>query len=123
MKTKKNFSYNSDRIPITVETPPVRWLDYETEAMCRKNNILPYIETIRDTIYKIYEGVKSVKVELVEDLSSDRGQIDFEIHITGEPARILEDEERFYSLFFQEVPKNKQKFFVFSYRVYSHESY
>lgn len=103
------------------ESSPELRLDYETEVMCRRNNILPYIETIRDTIYKTYEGVKFVKIQLAEDLSPDYDGIDFEIHIRGEPARILEDEERFYFLFFQKVPKNKQKFFVFTYRVYNHE--
>lgn len=93
-------------------------LDEKTKDMCRKHGLLPYIRQIRNRIYDTYQGVSSVEQEGTEDPEiPDCEKVCFEIHLTGEPTQILEDEEKFYAFFFKEVPKEKQQFFTFTYCV------
>ncbi len=91
-------------------------LDKETEDMCLKYDLLPYIEKIRSGIYEAYHNVVAVKQERTEDPEiEDYEKVCFEIHLSGESAQILEDEEKFYTIFFKEIPEDKQEFFTFTY--------
>ncbi|MBC8228189.1 hypothetical protein H8E77_01415 [bacterium] len=93
-------------------------LDSESQNICLKNNLLPYIKQVHDTIYETYGGVSFVEPKLIEDSEIPNYQkICFEIHLTGEPVQILKDEEKFYVLFLEKVPEEKQHFFTFTYRV------
>ena len=93
-------------------------LDSKAKNMCLKNNLLLYIKPIYDAIHEAYKGVDSVEIELTEDPEiPNYEKICFVIHLTGEPTRILTDEEKLYVLFFKRIPEDKQHFFVFTYRV------
>ena len=97
-----------------METPS--GLDKETEDMCLKYGLIPYIGKIRSRINEAYHNVTSVKLERTEDPEiEDYEKVCFEIHLSGESAQILEDEERFYAIFFKEIPEDKQEFFTFTY--------
>ena len=93
-------------------------LDSKAKNMCLKNDLLLYIKPIYDTIYEAHKGVDSVEVELVEDPEiPNYEKMCFEIHLTGEPTQILEDEKTLYTLFFEKIPEDKEHFFVFTYRI------
>ncbi len=93
-------------------------LEPETQSMCLKNNLLLYIKQLRNMVYETFRDVRFIETKLVKDPEiSDYEKICFEIHLKGEPTQILEDEETFYALFYEEVPKEKQLFFTFTYRV------
>jgi len=93
-------------------------LDSESSSIFLENNLFQYIKQVHNTIYETYRGVSFVETKLIEDpeIPNDP-KICFEIHLTGEPVQILEDEEKFYVLFFEEVPGEKQHFFTFTYQV------
>lgn len=93
-------------------------LDSESQNICLENNLLPYIKQVHDTIYETYRSVSFVEPKLIEDPETPNyKKICFEIHLTGKPVQILEDEEKFYILFLEEVPEEKQHFFTITYRV------
>ena len=86
--------------------------------MCLKNNLLPHIKQLHNMVHETFRDVRFIETKLVKDPEiSDYEKKCFEIHLKGEPVQILEDEETFYALFYEEVPKEKQHFFTFTYRV------
>ena len=92
-------------------------LDEETRDMCLENNILQYVERIDTAICRTYEDVNSIKHRLIRDPDApDQRRLRFEIHLTGDPTKILEDEKKLYMIFFREIPEEKQDLFTFTYR-------
>jgi len=103
-------------------TEPASDLDKETEDMCLKHDLLPYIGEIRSSIYETYHNVISVEPKRTEDPEiEDYEKVCFEIHLSGESAQILQDKRKFYTIFFKEVPKEKQEFFTFTHCILKHE--
>ena len=99
-------------------TEPSSDLDKETEDMCLKHDLLPYIGEIRSRIYETYHNVISVEPKRTEDPEiEDYEKVCFDIHLSGESAQILKDEEKFYAIFFKEIPEDKQEFFTFTYYI------
>ena len=93
-------------------------LDEETKDMCLRHDLLPHIEKIRSGIYETYHNVISVKQERTEDPEiEDYEKVCFEICLSGESTQILDDEEKFYTIFFREIPEDKQEFFTFTYAI------
>ena len=93
-------------------------LDQETLRVCKENGLLEYIDPLNDKIHEIYHNVIQIKhrVSVLPD-TPEREVVRFEIHLSGAPARILADEKEFRSVFYEQVPEDKQDFFSFTYSV------
>jgi len=93
-------------------------LDQETLQVCQKNGLLEYIDLLNDEIHKIYHNVTQIRhrILMLPDMS-EHEIVRFEIHLSGAPAQILADEKEFRSIFFEQVPEDKQDFFSFTYSV------
>ncbi len=93
-------------------------LDQETLRVCTENGLLEYIDPLDDKIHEIYHDVIEIRhrVLALPD-TPEREVVRFEIHLSGTPTQILADEKEFRSVFFEQVPEDKQDFFSLTYSV------
>lgn len=81
-------------------------------------SLVPYIDKIINLIHDSYHNIVSINQEVVEDPEiPDYLKICFEINLLGKSNRILEDEEKFYALFFKTIPEEQQQFFTITYNI------
>ncbi len=81
-------------------------------------SLAPYIDKIINLIRDSYHSIVSIKQEIVEDPEiPNYRKICFEINLLGKSDKILEDEEKFYDLFFKIIPEEQQQFFTFTYSI------
>jgi hypothetical protein len=98
-------------------------LDMETEDMCQRNGLMPYINLLDRKIHEIYPNVKDIRHRrLVLPGLPDYERLRFEIHLSGDPEEILRAEKQLHAFLFEKVPEDKQDFFSLTYRVTRHES-
>lgn len=93
-------------------------MDEEAMEICQRKGLSPYIKTLDNMIYETYQGVDFIEHSLLKDPDTpEHEQLCFEIHITGEPDKIIGDQREFYLAFIKQVPREKRHFFTFTYRV------
>lgn len=94
-------------------------LDEETTKMCIRNGLLPYVEKVDNEIFRVYKNVIMIKHRVLDygDILKQE-RLRFEIHLTGEPDEILQDEKKLHAFLFSQVPDEKQDFFSLTYRIY-----
>lgn len=93
-------------------------LDQETLRVCRENSLLEYIDPLNDKIHEIYHNVIQIRHRVLSFPDTpEREVVRFEIHLSGDPAQILADEKEFRSVFYEQVPEDRQDFFSFTYSV------
>lgn len=109
---------SGEKIPNIPLQTTVERMDEEAMEICQRKGLSPYIKTLDNMIYETYQGVDFIEHSLLKDPDTpEHEQLCFEIHITSEPDKIIEDQREFYLAFIQQVPREKRHFFTFTYRV------
>lgn len=104
---------------IETEIATTPQLDEETIEMCIRNGLIPYVEKVDSEIFRVYKNVIMIRHRVLDygDIPKQE-RLRFEIHLTGEPEEILQDEKKLYDFLFSQIPDEKQDFFSFTYRIY-----
>lgn len=111
----ENESSSLPRLLPVIEIPLI---DRDTINMCRRKGLMPYIIPINNIIWGTYRGINHVNLEKIEDPEkAENEKLCFEIHLTSDPNKVLDDEDIFYTHFFNKVPQKMREFFVFIYQV------
>ena len=96
----------------------VEQMSEEVIEICEREGLSPYIEPVDKMIHRIYRGVDFIEHTLLRDPEApELKQLCFEIHITGQPDEIIEDQKKFYRALIRQVPREKRRFFTFTYHV------
>ncbi len=96
----------------------VEQMGEEVIEICEREGLSPYIEPLNKMINRAYRGVDLIEHTLLRDPEvPEREQVCFEIHITGKPDEIIEDQREFYRALIKQIPREKRDFFTFTYHV------
>lgn len=100
-----NFELNS-----TINIDPI------VIPFCELKNIVHTFEIYYALIYTVFEGLVKLKIDFVIDPDMENYQeIVFELTVRGEPANVLNHENKFYSRIKELIPSADRRYFSLTY--------